>query len=126
MALFRSFDPTIIIRLESALSGEWLLHTKTVDGNPNRDQRADPTAVVRRATEEEADTLLDAFERADFWRLQSKDPRAGGPDGSHWVIEARIGDRYHYAVRWSPEANAVREIGKVFLEQSGEDLGAIY
>jgi hypothetical protein len=126
LTLFRSFDPTIIIRLERAPSGEWLLHTKTVDGNPNRDKRADPTAVLRRATEEEAEIVLEAFERADFWTLQSKDPRASGLDGSGWVIEARIGDRYHYVVRWSPEASPVREIGKVFLEQSGEDLGAIY
>jgi len=125
-ALFRSFDPTIIIRLERAPSDEWLLHTKTVDGNPNREKRVDPTAVVRQATEEEAETLLDAFERADFWRLPSKDPRASGLDGSHWVIEARIGDQYHYAVRWSPEASPVREIGEVFLEQSGVDFGAIY
>ena len=126
LALFRSFDPTIVIRLQRAPSGEWLLHTKTVDGNPDREKRADPTAVVRQVSAEETSTLLVAFERADFWSLPSKDPRASGLDGSHWVIEARVGDRYHYAVRWSPEAGRVREIGDVFLERSGEDLGAIY
>jgi hypothetical protein len=49
-----------------------------------------PRPWLGRASEQEAETLLNSFERADFWSLQ------------------------------------LREIGNVFLEQSGEDLGAVY
>jgi hypothetical protein len=60
-----------------------------------------------------------------FWGTGIRDPRVG-LDGAEWILEARIGQNYHFVNRWSPDDGLVHDIGMQFIQMSGGKFGEIY
>ena len=44
---------------------------------------------------------------------------AVGIDGAAWLVEARVGRRYHVVDRWSPRPGAFRSLGLTFMRIAG-------
>jgi hypothetical protein len=83
-----------------------------------------PRAIARRAmANRERDEVLEAIGKADFWNLPTQDLEHRGFDGSEWLIEARIRDRYHVVARWSPEPGPFRDLCLVFARLGGVPTG---
>lgn len=79
-----------------------------------------PKAVAARFLgNAERDELLDAISRADFWNLPAQDLGHRGMDGSEWLVEARVGDRYHVVNRWSPTEGAYHALCLAFARLGG-------
>jgi hypothetical protein len=57
-----------------------------------------------------------AFDSNAFWSLPTRDDREYGRDGFHWIIEARVGQRYNVVDRWSPKQGPVHELGQLLLK----------
>jgi uncharacterized protein (TIGR02996 family) len=50
----------------------------------------------------ELDRFRRMVERTRFWEIPSPNDRCG-MDGAFYLFEARVGDRYHFVHRWSPD-----------------------
>lgn len=72
----------------------------------------------RKLSSDEWQSLLDALTRSDFWKLPSW-RGGGGVDGAQWIVEARVGARYHVVDRWTPQPGSFRDLGLLFLKLSG-------
>jgi hypothetical protein len=59
--------------------------------------------------------LLDAFSKADFWSVATREDGIG-LDGAEWVLEGARQGNYHVVSRLSPRDGDVREIGLLFLK----------
>lgn len=67
------------------------------------------------------DRLTSALERSAFWTSPTSAPPSGANDpGVEWLIEARVGGRYHVVLRSSPEGE-FRDLGRMFFRLAGRD-----
>ena len=76
-------------------------------------------------TQTELDNILAVFTRNNFWKLpvNSED---FGLDGSQWIIEYKTADKYKAVNWWTPENNAVSEIGNAIIKLSGVEIDNLY
>ncbi len=78
----------------------------------------DPGSIADRTTRDlsaqNVDSLLAAFDTADFWHLPSWKTSMGA-DGAQWIVEARSRGQYHVVDRWSPKAGPFQDLANRFL-----------
>jgi hypothetical protein len=112
----RSFHPPVAVRVSRSRGAVDLIATEMSGSG-----RAAPDGVVdqprRRLSSTEWEDLEGAFVRADFWRLTSVTDDLN-PDGAHWIVEGRVGSRYHVVDRWGPRGR-FRDLGIAFIKVSG-------
>jgi hypothetical protein len=68
--------------------------------------------------------LSHLLQRSRFWNMPTILPRPDvEPDGSQWILEGLVGNRYHAVSRWSPRPDgadsAYRELAAWLLSKSG-------
>lgn len=111
----RSFHPPVAVRVSLGRDSVELVATEMSGSG-----RPAPGGVVdqlrRRLSTAEWEDLEGALARATFWQLSSAGDE-GGPDGAHWIVEGRVGPRYHVVDRWSPRG-AFRDLGLLFVKLS--------
>ena len=63
------------------------------------------------------------LQKAQFWNMPAVRDNERGMDGSEWILEGLLGDKYHFAVRWTPKGQ-FRDAGIFLIELSGlkEDI----
>lgn len=54
----------------------------------------------------------------DYWNLQPSDPGRPGLDGSNWIIEGHLKNKYWVVERWSPKDD-FRQCGEFLIKLSG-------
>lgn len=82
-----------------------------------------PKIVIDKRIEikkENWDSFLRKLKECDYWDLPRSDPKRPGLDGSNWIIEAHLKDRYWVVERWSPK-DKFRDCGQYLLRVSGLD-----
>ncbi|MGA2119249.1 MAG: hypothetical protein ABSH56_31415 [Bryobacteraceae bacterium] len=115
----RSFHHPIVVRLVVRSSGSGWIHvgiTNDKGGNePGRMMRRQVSWLTKTKTQ----SLLAAFESADFWNLPTlavAEQGAARVDGAQWVLEGVRGGRYHVVDRFCPDAgDPARAIGALAL-----------
>lgn len=58
------------------------------------------------------------LQTCNYWSLQPTDPRRPGLDGSNWIIEGHLKDKYWVVERWSPK-DSFRQCGEFLIRLSG-------
>lgn len=111
----RSFHPPVTVRISLGRNSVELVATEMSGSG-----RPAPGGVVdqprRRLSTIEWENLEGELMRAKFWQLLSA-ADDWGPDGSHWLVEGRVGPRYHVVDRWSPRG-PFRDLGLLFIKLS--------
>lgn len=78
-----------------------------------------PGTVVHRAerglSSDEWSQVQRALQHANFWSTTPWLPSTGY-DGAQWILEGRVGSKYHVVDRWSPEAGSFRALALAFLK----------
>ena len=83
----------------------------------------EPESVQRTLAEADWVRLKKLVEEADFWALPEHqfDGRVG-LDGWTWIIEGRVGGRYHSSECWAPNTGAFFNLGNMIVEFGGLPL----
>jgi hypothetical protein len=100
-------------------SGQWTLAAATFK----------PFAVARwevesrfekRLSRDDANALIAALERTDFWWMETTVPFKGySYDGATWVIEGRSTAGYHVVQRTDYSPKNFKDVGRMFLKLAG-------
>jgi hypothetical protein len=118
--LLRSFDPPIAVRVSLSRDSVELVATKMSEMN-TREWRTYTRTIVdqprRKLSPAEWETLEQLLASSEFWSLPSSIDD-GDPDGADWIVEGRVGSRYHVVDRWSPPPGSFRDLGLRFLQLS--------
>ncbi|HEY0428131.1 MAG TPA: hypothetical protein VGC76_10150 [Pyrinomonadaceae bacterium] len=116
----RSFHHPIFVRIERNRT-EIKLFTKELDGAGGYE----PGKVFRsnevKLKQEEFCDFLKLLEKADYWRLPTKNDDYSGEDGAQWILEGVKENRYHVVDRWTPEKGDYRAACIYLLKLSGVD-----
>ncbi len=103
----RSFDPSIVVRLEVRADGSAVAVFKESEvGGPA--PRAGRREVHREVEASQVNSFLDALARSDFWRARNDDEEVG-IHGAIWTCEAVSGGTYKVTFRWSPREGPYRD-----------------
>ncbi|MCL2720747.1 MAG: hypothetical protein FWD47_05355 [Treponema sp.] len=71
--------------------------------------------------------VLDILNKYDFFnQMTNEELDFIGLDGSKWIIEANINNKYKIIHRWTPESGIAYDIGKYLIELSGERIVNLY
>ncbi|GAB3759798.1 hypothetical protein [Spirosoma pomorum] len=96
----RAFHPPVVIRLEEYKGTSWLVwkvHDKT----------SSPQLITNRKKLDQKtyNTFTQKVSRAAFWQLSTNEDVLG-LDGSSWILEGKLPDRYHVVDRFMPKVNS--------------------
>jgi hypothetical protein len=118
----RSFHPPVAVRVSLRRDSVELVATEM-----SASGRAAPDGVVdqphRRLSPTEWGELEAALARAEFWQLASAIGDTN-PDGAQWIVEGRVGSRYHVVDRWGPRG-PFRDLGIAFIKVSGLSISEL-
>lgn len=118
----RSFDPTIIIRVDSVGAAPPRLIAKQLsDESGNFDRR-----IARNLNTAEANQLSLLINQSKILDLTATEECILQMDGSRWIFEAANKSGYHFVERLSPERGPAREVGEYLLTLTGWSFGDIY
>lgn len=118
----RSFDPVIVIRVDSAGSAPPRLIAKQIsDDSGNFDRR-----MTKNLSADEAAKLQLLVHKSQILNLPATEECLLQLDGSTWTFEAADKSGYHFIERLSPRSGPAREIGEYLLMLTGWNVGDIY
>lgn len=118
----RSFDPSVIIRVDFATSASPRLIAKQIsDDSRNFDRR-----MIRNLSPDEATRLKLLIQRSRILDLPANEGCILQMDGSRWIFEAADKSGYHFVERLSPQSGPAREVGEFLLTLTGWSFGDIY
>lgn len=118
----RSFDPAIIIRVDSVGAAPSRLIAKQLsDESGNFDRR-----LTRNLSTAEANQLTLLMHQSKILDLPATEECILQMDGSRWIFEAADKSGYHFVERLSPERGPAREVGEYLLALTGWSFGDIY
>ena len=122
----RSFDHPVSIHVN--VDGSTGTHTLTaieLDGAGGYEPGVEKRRVTTKLSSAQAAELHRALRDERVWELPGKD-YVPGADGATWIIELRVGSRYHYLERWSPEDGPIRRLGLMLVSFSGWEFPQVY
>jgi hypothetical protein len=65
----------------------------------------------------------DLIAKAAFWEMPTKEPQEElGFDGSQWILEGALGDRYHVVDRWTPSGGSYAECCRFLITLSKQQI----
>jgi hypothetical protein len=121
----RSFDPPVMIRIEEAGGGEFLMTASRLSGKGGYEPGEVEARVRRKLTTGEVSQFQRALLSANRLRLKAVSC-GNGYDGALWIMEAVDRGAYRYVNRWSPHRGPVRALGMVMLSFTGWTPGPVY
>lgn len=68
--------------------------------------------------EKDWNNLINLLDSTSFWNTLYKKMPEGGDDGSYWIIEAHLSNRYWFSGAWEPKGG-IYEIGNYINKLSG-------
>jgi hypothetical protein len=115
----RSFHHPVVVRVEK--KGDRVRVTsKVTDGAGGYEPGKIIVDNKFELSQVNIDTINDRLVAAGFWKIKTENDDDRGADGSEWIIEGFKGQKYHVAVRWSPDRGTkFRRIGEYLLSVSG-------
>jgi hypothetical protein len=120
-----SFHHPVIVRIETAPSGQARLLAASLSGAGGYDPGTSERRIDRMLTSEESRRLGAILAQARLFQLPLK-VCDGGCDGAEWIFEGVDESGYHYLDRWSPEKGAPHKVGLFLLSLTGWQLEMIY
>ena len=94
----RSFHKPVIIRFQKHRN-DYILTTKEMTDN----RGYIPNEFIVNTSQNLSSIKWDQFEfklgRINFWNMATLDPEPGAMDGAQWILEAKVGGRYHFVNR---------------------------
>lgn len=118
----RSFDPIIVIRVDSAGSAAPRLIAKQIsDESGNLDRR-----MTRNLKADEAGKLQSLIQNNTIFDSSSTEECVLQMDGSTWTFEVADKSGYHFIERLSPKNGPAREIGEYLLTLTAWNVGNVY
>ena len=122
---FPSFHEQFSIRVDVDADGTGVLTFSMCDGPIN----AYGGELIKSATldlsKEQVNKLIESVDKNRFWDLPTNINKLE-PDGSMWIVEGVNDGNYHMVERWSPSDGEIYELGNLFIELSGEEVGGLY
>ena len=114
----RSFHHPAVVRLEK--QGDIVrLFSKVCSGAGGYEPGKIIFDTSFNLTHKQVDTINVKLDSANFWMLQTESRDNTGTDGSEWIIEVFKDNKYHMAVRWTPDKGTTfRNIGNYLLSIS--------
>jgi len=112
----RSFHPPVAVRVFAGSKSAELVAIQ-MSGSGGYAPAAAVDQLHRALSSSEWNDLNNALAQSDFWNLPAWHG-PGGLDGAQWIVEGRVGSRYHIVDRWSPESGNYRDLGLLFLKLS--------
>jgi hypothetical protein len=110
----RSFHPPVTVRVFAGSRSAEIVAV-LMSGSGGYAPAAAVDQTHRALSPREWKNLNDALVQSDFWNLPPWRGR-GGPDGAQWIVEGRVGLRYHVVNRWAPRSGNFRDLGLLFLK----------
>lgn len=121
----RSFHAPFTIKIDVLADGTGTLSFAMCE-QPIGSSGGEITKTAKKElSKEQIDTLLQSIDKKDFWNLPTSIDNLG-LDGSEWIVEGVNIGRYHIVERWSPDEGTIYELGKLFIELSGEEIKDLY
>jgi len=116
----RSFHHPIAVRLVVRPGGSGWLHVHVTSGQGGYEPGRTIRDRMSWMTNGKTQSLVRAFNNADFWNLPATNsgaPGTVGLDGAQWIFEGVQLGKYHVIDRWSPgPGDPVRGVGMLALE----------
>lgn len=109
-----TYGPTTIVRVNVVANASSVTVAK-VDGNGGYTMGKLYHWSSRDIGRQKAAGVSAAFDSNAFWSLPTRDDSDAGHDGTQWILEARIGQRYNVVDRWCPKQGPVYELGQLLL-----------
>ena len=119
----RTFDQSIVIKIIKD-KNKYSIETKRLNWNDRKYSTSTKGITVDIVSE-----LDDMLEKFNFFKTESYNWDAPGFDGSEWILEVHLSDRYHFINKWSPDlgkSNGLREIGEYIIKSSDAKDEEIY
>jgi hypothetical protein len=116
----RSFHNPVSTRIEKEKE-EVRLIAKVCKGQGGYEPGKLVTDTTLQVSVEEWTHFTTTFENLNFWQMPTENWEDHGKDGSEWILEVVMDNRYHVVTRWTPtsERNArLREVGDYMIALS--------
>ncbi len=110
----RTFDNPLAIRIEKE-NDKILLYIKVTSGEGGYDPDTIKINEIKTIPDSKWNRFIKLIDSADFWNMK----RSGsfGTDGSEWILEGVMPNKYHVVSVWSPgKGSKIFEIGNFLLE----------
>jgi hypothetical protein len=118
----RTFHRPIAIRIWSDGAGAKMrvIRLSGKGGYEPGQIESDTTSPV---TAEDWKGFRDFIAKATFWQMPIKEPREElGNDGSQWILEGVLGERYHVVDRWTPSGGSFAECCRFLITLSKQQI----
>lgn len=112
-----SFHQELAVRVERT-GATWRIVAKEIGGDGRREPVFVQTEIQRELKQDEWVRLRHLVKEAGFFDLPSQDT-SRGLDGAEWILEGRVGDRYHVVDRWCPPTGPYKDLCVYLLKCSG-------
>ena len=117
----RAFDPPMVYSIHNNQGFIWMeikmpSKVRRLDGTDVQYNNPDLNITIKLSMKEWSyfESLLD---KSKFWEMATFD-NMHGVDGSDWVMEAHLEDKYKVVARWSPKGN-FRRCGEYLISLRG-------
>ena len=103
----RTFHNPIAIRIEKQ-QNIYLLTWKLCDGAGGYEPGRLSIAKQKQIDENTWENFKKLLNKIDFWKMDTE-VKEMGFDGSQWILEGKVADKYHVVDRWTPRGGAYYE-----------------
>jgi hypothetical protein len=117
-----SFTGSRVATLSISPDGTGMLQVKVMDAK----HESTPLEISKAVSQDEVARFSAQLDAAHFCDLPTESPRRG-LDGAQWILEGARNDRYHIAVRWSPDfrprspqENAFADAARMLFKLAGQ------
>lgn len=118
----RSFEPTILVRLDEQTGGRMRMTAR----RPSFDPDGPGNHIDRMLTVTETAKFRRALRLSAIFQAAAADCPRLGTDGAQWIFDANDAGTYRFAHRWSPGGGPVFDVGLTMLKLTGWPLDPIY
>ena len=125
LLIWRSFHLPISIRVIKSPKGG-LIISKLLNNDKNIEQSQLCVRIETSIYDAQFKALRHCFSEPSIWKTDYDERNRRIRDGSTWLLEARQGDNYHYALLRSPEEGPLYDCALLMLEWSGFPTLEIY
>lgn len=120
-----SFHAPVTVRIDQWRDGTMVLTAKRLTGRGGYDPGHIGSTTTRKLTAKESADIRQMFAARDFAAFRTN-PCNTATDGAQWLVESRIGSKYHVVNQFSPQAGAILRIGTALLTLTNWKIGLVY
>jgi hypothetical protein len=97
----RSFDHPVMIRIEKD-NGQYLIFWKEGTGAGGYKPQKQFSSNQRKIDKTIWNEFISRLNKINFWGIDTKETGLFGTDGSEWILEGKVLNKYHVTDRWTP------------------------